>query len=336
MNKGYIQKVSLILATTIGLIIFIKLNDNLSTFFERVKDEDAVYTFMTANRTELEKQELRLLIEQEAKQFNVKPIDAYIDRVYHAIPGYNGLEVDIDATYKYNVNLPRGEKIHYIYKEIKPKVHLDDLGLHPIYKGNPNKKMVAFMVNVAWGTEELKGMLDILEQENIKLTFFMDGMWLKQNMELAATMLESGHELANHAYSHPDMSKLSRAKQMEQISKTNELLEQLNVKSKWFAPPSGDYNQTTVEVAKEFDMHTVLWTIDTIDWQNPPPAQIVNRISQKIGPGHLVLMHPKQVTKEALLDLINVAREKGLAIGTVSETLSSDRERKEVVSPILF
>src|SRR5690606_18057195 len=105
-------------------------------------------------------------------------------------------------------------------------------------------------------------------------------------------------------YSHPDMSKLTRAKQLEQIKKTNDLLEEINAKSKWFAPPSGYYNQTTVEIAKEFDMHTVLWTVDTIDWQNPPPDLIVSRISKKLEPGSLVLMHPKQVTRDALSDLI--------------------------------
>lgn len=335
MNITIIKRASFILASAIALIVFIKLNDNLSNFFGRF-DEDAVYTFMTVKRSEEELNELRKRIEDEAKTINEKPINAYIDRVYRAIPGYNGIEVDVDATYQHNVNLARGEKIHYIYKETKPDIHLDDLGLQPIYKGNPNKKMVAFMVNVAWGTEELIEMLEILDKENIKLTFFLDGMWLKQNTELASKMLENGHELGNHAYSHPDMSKLTRAKQHEQIKKTNDLLESINAKSKWFAPPSGYYNQTTVEVAKEFDMHTVLWTVDTIDWQNPPPDLIVSRISKKLEPGSLVLMHPKQVTRDALRDLIKLAQSKGLDIGTVSETLSTERQRKEVVSPILF
>lgn len=336
MNIKIVKRATFICAAIIGVVIFIKMNDGLNSFFQRVKSEDAVMTFMTVNRSDEEKLALRALIEEEAKQRSEKAINAYIDPVFHAIPGYNGLEVDVEATYAYNVNLARGEKLHFIYQEVQPTVHLDDLGLQPIFKGNPNKKMVAYMVNVAWGNDELVKVLDILKKENVKLTFFLDGSWLKKNMELAKRIQDEGHELSNHAYSHPDMSKLSRQKQMEQIAKTNDLLTQLNVKTEWFAPPSGDFNQTTVEVAKELGMHTVLWTLDTVDWRNPPAYQVINKISKKLEPGSLVLMHPTQTTVDSLAELIRAAKEKGLEVGTVTETLSPERQRKVVVSPLLF
>lgn len=336
MNMKRVKKISFVLAAAIGLIVFIKLNDGLLSFFDRVKNEDAIVTFMSVNRSEEEKLQLRAEIEKQALTLSEQARDAYIDSVFHAIPGYNGIEVDIEATYNYNVNLARGEKIHFIYREIEPSVHLDDLGLQPIYKGNPNKKTVAFMVNVAWGNEELVQILDILKQEDVKLTFFLDGSWLKNNMELAKRIQAEGHELSNHAYSHPDMSKLSRAQQLQQIKKTNELLLQLGVKTPWFAPPSGDFNQTTIEVAKELDMHTVLWTLDTIDWKHPPASSVVAKINKKLEAGSLVLMHPTDTTVNSLSQLIQVAKDKGLKVTTVSETLSNERNRKEVVSPLLF
>lgn len=336
MNMKKVKKISFVLAAVIGLIVFIKLNDGLLSFFERVKSEDAVVTFMSVNRSEAEKAQLKAEIEKQAISLSEKASDAYIDRVFHAIPGYNGIEVDIEATYQYNVNLARGEKIHFIYRETEPSVHLDDLGLQPIYMGNPNKKSVAFMVNVAWGNDELVQILEILKKEDVKLTFFLDGSWLKDNMELAKRIQDEGHELSNHAYSHPDMSKLSREQQLQQITKTNDLLIQLGVTTPWFAPPSGDFNQTTLEVTKELNMHTVLWTLDTIDWKHPPASSVITKINKMLKPGSLVLMHPTDTTVNSLSALIEIAKEKGLKVTTVSETLSNERNRKEVVSPLLF
>ncbi len=100
--------------------------------------------------------------------------------------------------------------------------------------------------------------------------FFFDGSWVKNNPNLAMMLLEEGHEIGNHAYSHPDMSKLTIARINEEIMKTNQVIEAtMDVTPKWFAPPSGSYNQTVVEQAAKQGMNTVLWTVDTVDWRKP-------------------------------------------------------------------
>ncbi len=99
----------------------------------------------------------------------------------------------------------------------------------------------------------------------------------------------------------------------------------LNVNNKWFAPPSGSFNQATVQIAEEQGLKTVLWTIDTVDWQKPPADSIIRKISMKLEPGALILMHPTSSTRDALAGIIATAKAKGYALGTVSETLSSKR-----------
>jgi peptidoglycan/xylan/chitin deacetylase (PgdA/CDA1 family) len=137
--------------------------------------------------------------------------------------------------------------------------------------------------------------------------------------------------MSNHAYSHPNMSQLSRADAYKQIEKTEELLRStLNVSNKWFAPPSGDFNQTTVQIAAEQRLKTVLWTLDTVDWKQPPPQTVVDKIASKLEPGALILMHPTKSSRDALPGLIAAAKAKGYAIGTVSDVLSSAR----VPSPV--
>ncbi|WP_213504797.1 polysaccharide deacetylase family protein [Paenibacillus faecis] len=265
-------------------------------------------------------------IRREAEGLQREPIDAVVDRVWKAIPGYNGREVDIESTFQKARLKPEGAEIEYLYKEIKPKVSLEDLGPHPIYKGNPNKPMAAFMINVAWGNEYIPPMLDTLDRHRVKATFFFDGSWLKKNPEIAKEIQKRGHQLENHAYSHPNMSQLSDSLARLEISKTKEALkETLGVENRWFAPPSGDFNQRTVDLAAEQGLKTVLWTVDTIDWKKPPASEIVRRISEKVGPGSLILMHPTASSRDALEGMIQAVRGKGLQLGTVEQTLSSDR-----------
>lgn len=265
-------------------------------------------------------------IQAEAAQRRIEPIDAVVDRVWKAIPGYNGLEVDVESTYQKARLKPEGSDIDYVYREIKPQVNLDDLGAHPVYRGNPNKPMVAFMINVAWGNEYIVPMLDILDKNKVKATFFFDGSWLKKNSDLALEIQKRGHQIENHAYSHPNMSQLEATRARLEISKTKDLLkEKLGVENRWFAPPSGDFNDKTVALAAEQGLKTVLWTLDTVDWMNPPAASIVSKISKKVEPGSLILMHPTASSRDALQGMIDAIRSKGLVLGTVEETLSPNR-----------
>lgn len=264
-------------------------------------------------------------IRDEAEKKRIPPNNAKLDRIWKAIPGLNGREIDVDKTYRLALPLPSGSPLPYVYKEIAPQVQLDDLGAQPIYRGNPDKPMVSMMINVAWGDEYLPSMLETLRKENVHATFFFDGTWLSKNLEKAKEIGAEGHELSNHAYSHKNMSELSRAKAEEEIRKTQELLEKIGVKNTLFAPPSGDYDQETVEIASSMKLRTILWTLDTVDWQKPRPEDVVAKISSKLEPGAMILMHPTSSASRALPGMIKAAKKKGLALGTVSELISPER-----------
>jgi probable sporulation protein (polysaccharide deacetylase family) len=265
-------------------------------------------------------------VRAEAKRRYVAPIDAKVDRVWKAIPGYNGVEVDIEQSLKLAAQHPDQDPPPVVTREIPPKVQLDDLGPYPIYKGNPHKPMVALMINVAWGEEYLPGMLDTLRKEHVHATFFFDGSWLSQHLETAKQIGEQGHELSNHAYSHKNMSRLSAAQARSEISKTETLLtNRLGVNNRWFAPPSGDFDDETVRIAAGEGLKTVLWTLDTLDWRNPGAATIIRKIGSRVEPGSLILMHPTASSSAALESMIRAIKSKGLALGTVSEVLSPER-----------
>jgi probable sporulation protein (polysaccharide deacetylase family) len=298
----------------------------LQPFIQSVKPQAVSLAALASNNTE---NQLMTWIKSEAAIRNKPPIDAVIDRVWKAIPGYDGRIVDVEATYQKTKLLgltPKAaNEFSWVYRVVKPKVTLMDLPKLPIYRGNPAKPMVALMINVAWGDEYLLPMLDILKDTHVKATFFFDGMWLSKHMDTAKSIIDQGHEVSNHAYTHPNMSQLGAARQREEIGKTETLLKKLGVANVWFAPPSGYYNENTVKVALEYGLRTVLWTLDTIDWQKPQAWTVIDKVSRQVGPGTLILMHPTSTSQGALRGMIKAIKSKGYVLGTVSETLSSER-----------
>lgn len=326
-----VRKAAIVAASMLMVLAFVSMNDDVSHFLASLKYKEVKTASAQVSYSQSERERLLSVINAEAVKRNIPPVNARIDRVWRAIPGYNGLEVDVEKTLEAALLAPPAESIPYIYKEVEPEIKLNDLGPHPIYRGNPNKKMISLMINVAWGNEYIDSILNTLNKDKVKATFFLDGSWLNKNAEIAKRIQAEGHEMSNHAYTHPDMSALNRQAQHSQIAKTEALLKStLNVNNKWFAPPSGAFNQATVQIAEEMGLKTVLWTIDTIDWQKPPADTIIRKIAQKIEPGALILMHPTSSTRDALAGIIATAKEKGYAIGTVSETLSSKRLKAAV------
>ncbi|MBP1991286.1 polysaccharide deacetylase family protein [Paenibacillus eucommiae] len=329
-------KLLLSLGAFIIMWVVIQQNRSIELFVAAVQGDAVLYEGTTSlsnvlpifarKESEDERQGLVELIQQEAAKRKVMPVDARMDRVWKAIPGYNGLEVDLEQTLRLAAHKPKSAHITYVMKETSPAIQLEDLGPSPIYKGNPLKPMVSLMINVAWGNEFIPSMLETLQNEHVHATFFFDGSWLKQNIETAKLIQDQGHELSNHAYSHKMMSKLSRSKAIEEISKTQELLnKELQVTNTLFAPPSGDFDQETVEIAADLGLRTVLWTLDTVDWTNPGAGRVLDRISSRVEPGSLILMHPTVSSSGALKGMIQAIKRKGLALGTVSELLSPNR-----------
>lgn len=326
-------KLGLSLICFLGVFAVLQQSDMMNAYVASLKQEQAVPVFQPAASSTLSPEQLLREIKQEAERQRIEPVNAKIDRVWKAIPGYNGREVDIETTYRFALKYG-GEDYPLFYKEISPEIQLEDLEPSPIYKGNPNKPMVALMINVAWGNEYIPLILDVLREQNVKATFFFDGSWLNKNKETAKQIIAEGHEASNHGYSHKDMSKLDRQSAIEEIRKTELLLKEvLQADNKWFAPPSGDYDQETVMLAHELGLKTVLWTVDTVDWKNPSPSWIVRRIQQLIEPGSMILMHPTDASSQALPEIIRTIKQKGLQFGTVSELLSPNRVNA-VESPI--
>ncbi|QFT88916.1 Peptidoglycan-N-acetylmuramic acid deacetylase PdaA precursor [Bacillus sp. THAF10] len=269
---------------------------------------------------------LMLEVMEKASAFEVSPQDAKIDKVWKAQPGLNGLKVDVEASYKKMKKTGMFDEAKLVFEQVPPKVHLADLPPSPIYRGHPEKQMVAFLINVAWGNDHIPGMLETLKKHDVKATFFLEGRWVKENPSMAKMIIDAGHEVGNHSYTHPNMKTLGSSAVRDQLMKTNEVIEAISGnKVEWFAPPSGSYRDEVVSIAHELNLKTIMWSVDTIDWQKPAPDVLVNRVMKKIHPGAMILMHPTPSTEQSLETMIVSIKEKGLELGSVTALLDEER-----------
>ena len=306
-----------------ALFVFVTNVEPVAHYMESVKNRETI----PASAPHDEKDELLAKIEQWKAGKEEQPVDARVDRIWKAIPGYNGRKVDVEATLAKMKAAKTPGPEHLVFREVPPAVSLEQLGAHPIYRGNPKKPAISFMVNVAWGNEYLDPILNTFDRHQVKTTFFLDGSWVKKNPEDAKKIASRGHEIGNHAYSHPDMKTLGAARIHQEINRTQAVIrDTIGVTPRLFAPPSGSFRQQVVEIASDsYQMQTILWTADTIDWQNPSPSQVISRVSKKLDNGVLVLMHPTSATAGSLDQLLTIAKQKGLVPTTVSQVISSSR-----------
>lgn len=185
-----------------------------------------------------------------------------------------------------------------------------------IRNGMPNSGQTTFSCNVDWGEEVIPDMLSIFDENQVKITFFVSGKWAEKHPELLREMYATGHEIQSHGYSHKLCSQNSVETIREEILKTEKvILDILGVKTNVFAPPSGNYDETTVELCRSLGYKLALWNVDTIDWREGSTADIIkNRVLKKHLNGAIVLMHPKEETVKALPGLISEIKGKDLAI----------------------
>lgn len=191
------------------------------------------------------------------------------------------------------------------------------------YKGINNEKTIAFVCNIDWGNEYIPDMLEILDENNIKISFFITGQWAEKNPELVKLIQSYDHEIGNHGYKHVDYSKLDYKSNLEEILKARNALKEITgVDTKLFGPPSGAFNESTIKAANDSKHKIVLWSIDTIDWRKDSTKElIVNRVVSKAEDSAIVLMHPTENTIKALPEIINNLFQNGYKIGTISDVI---------------
>ncbi|MGN1467863.1 MAG: polysaccharide deacetylase family protein [Ruminococcus sp.] len=191
----------------------------------------------------------------------------------------------------------------------------------PIYCVDTQEKKVALSFDAAWGNEQTEHLLNILDEYNVKTTFFLVGDWVEKFPDSVKEIANRGHDVENHSNTHPYMTQLSESKMNEEIKECNKKIEELTGKCPTlFRAPYGDYNNAVVKAVKANNMYCMQWDVDSLDWKDPSPQQIVKNITDKIKCGSIILMHNGAAnTPEALPMVIEAIQAEGYEIVPVSQ-----------------
>lgn len=198
----------------------------------------------------------------------------------------------------------------------------------PISKGNTTEKVVALTFDDGADGTNVSSILQILSSHNVTATFFLTGSGASHHGQQIRNIANQGHQIANHSYSHPYFTQISAAEIRSQLQRTEDLVRQLTGKTTkpYFRPPYGAYNSTVLQhVGDAGYTHTIMWTIDTIDWTGNSANAIVQRVMNGITPGAIILMHTGEGapgTPQALPTIITRLRNMGYRFVTVSEMLN--------------
>ena len=193
----------------------------------------------------------------------------------------------------------------------------------PIYCVETEKKEVSISFDAAWGNEQTETLLDILDNKKVKATFFLVGMWVDKYPDSVKEIARRGHDVGNHSDTHPHLPQLSDSKIQSELELCNDKIKKLTGKSPTlFRPPYGDYNNNVVTVTNNINMYCIQWDIDSLDWKNPTPQQMVERIKNNLKNGSIILMHNgAENTPEALPTIIDTIKAEGYTIVPISQLL---------------
>ena len=180
--------------------------------------------------------------------------------------------------------------------ELKSDFKLDYSGrrLVPIYKVKRDDNKIALTVDGAWGSNKTEALLNLFAEEEIKVSFFFAGIWLKNNPELVKKIIFEGHEIYNHSYTHSHFNSLTKIEIEEELNKTEKVINKFYDREreiKFFRPPYGEYNNLVISTAREMGYQVIQWSLDSHDWMNPGQEYITSRIKEQIDSGEILLFH---------------------------------------------
>ncbi|MGE7842502.1 polysaccharide deacetylase family protein [Lysinibacillus sp. NPDC093712] len=190
----------------------------------------------------------------------------------------------------------------------------------PVSPGDPNVKRIALTFDDGPHPKVTEQILNTLDKYHAKATFFMLGSRVKHYPDIARDVLARGHEIGNHTWNHPVLTKMPLEQVLKEYTSTaNEIELAINQGATVFRPP---YGATNDEINEKIPVPVVLWSIDTLDWKHRNSQLLLTYIKSNLHNNSIVLMHDiHQSTADGLDAVLAYLQGEGYEFVTVSEIL---------------
>jgi peptidoglycan-N-acetylglucosamine deacetylase len=179
--------------------------------------------------------------------------------------------------------------------------------------------------------ENTPRLLEMLKQRDIKATFFLIGQNVASNPDLVRRILAEGHEIGNHSWTHPQLSKLSDQKVTAEITKTQDAIKEASgFTPTLLRPPYGAITPRQREwIENQFGLSIILWSVDPFDWKRPGASVITQRILSQARPGAIILSHDiHKQTVDAMPATLDGLMRKGFKFVTVSQLIALNKPKE--------
>lgn len=177
---------------------------------------------------------------------------------------------------------------------------------------------------------ETPRLLKMLRDRGIHATFFCCGNCVAQNPEIAKQIVSDGHEIANHSWSHPLLTKLGTESVRDQLDRTHNVIKQTTgVAPTLMRPPYGAFTvQQRAWAHATWGYKCIMWDVDSLDWQHRSPAKTESIILSQTKKGSIILCHDiHKATIDAMPATLDALIAKGFKFATVSELLKMHVEK---------
>jgi peptidoglycan/xylan/chitin deacetylase (PgdA/CDA1 family) len=217
------------------------------------------------------------------------------------------IPLQLDATMEERLAEFRG-KTKLLYQEF-PESFLISL--------DTSEKTIALTFDDGPDASSTLEVVNILNKYQVPGTFFLLGQQMDRYPDTVKAILDGGHIIANHSWSHIRPTDISSEEVMEEVNKAEQRITHYNINSKLYRPPYGLVNRSQMPALIEAGYRVISWSIDSMDWYFENPDQIVTCVVENVHPGAIVLMHSsggsdnRKATIQALPVIIETLLDEG-------------------------
>lgn len=135
-------------------------------------------------------------------------------------------------------------------------------------------------------------LLEVLALHRVQATFFLIGRYVRQHPELVREVVQAGHIVGNHTFTHPLLTFKSENEIRQELSDCRIALQDvIGEHSNLFRPPFGGRRPAVLRLARELGLEPVMWSVTGYDWNSPPASVIERKVTRQIRGGDVILLH---------------------------------------------